>query len=267
MLSLSVKNLTAVRDSLIVELNHLENNLSLLKMLNAYLKKSYDNLVLSRTLSETLKGSHLLWDYYDMVRSFYRDGKLNITMTRFMADLAKHNLGRTYCPLEDPYFQITGEHSWTTVMRKLEAVYTLIGIKPEDAPIERIKKILQFINDNVRYQVDYDNVFLSPLETLIFGSGDCDDYTILAATLFEMAEIDAAVAIGTFAYANKTIGHTMVLVHMDTLGPYGFHSYEDLTDMGLSLGKWILIESQNTIDKQYDPDWFSHWMLETAVDV
>ncbi|MBO3832078.1 MAG: hypothetical protein FGF51_01640 [Candidatus Brockarchaeota archaeon] len=268
MLSSSFKNLTIVHNSLIVQLNHLENNLTLLKMSNTYLKESYDKLVLSQTLSETLKGSHLLWDYYDTVRIFYRDGKLNTTATELVADLAKHGLGRTYWPsLEDPYFQIAGEHSWTTAMRKLEAVYALIGIGPEDAPVERIKKILQFINNNIHYQVDYDSIFLSPLETLIFGSGDCEDYAILAATLFEMAEIDAAIAFGTVTYANKTIGHVMVLVHMDTLGPYGFHSYEYLTGMGLSLGKWILIEPQNTIDKQYNPNWFNLWRIQAAVDV
>lgn len=268
MLSSSIKNLTAVRDSLMVKLNHLENNLSLLKMSNAYLKESYDKLVLSRTLSETLKGCHLLWDYYDAVRISYMAGRLNVTVIKFIADLAKHNLGRTYWPLlEDLYFKNAGEHSWTTAMRRLEAVYALIGIEPEDAPVERIRKILQFINDNVHYQVDYDDISLSPLETLIFGSGDCDDYAILAATLFEMAGIDAAVACGTVAYTNKTIGHVMVLVHIDTLGPYGFHSYEDLTSMGLSSGKWILIEPQNTIDKQYDPDCFNRWRIQAAADV
>jgi transglutaminase-like putative cysteine protease len=210
--------------------------------------------------------------YHVVLMSYYESGKLNVTIAtiyiNFMANLTKHSLGRTYWPsLEDRYFQYTREHSWTTAIRKLEAVYAFIGIKPEDASIERIKRILHFINDNVHYQVDYDNVFLSPLETLVFRSGDCDDYTILAATLFEMAGIDAAVAIGTVTYANETTRHAMVLIHMDNLGPYGFHSYDDLTGMGLSSGRWILIEPQYTMDKQYDPGWFNRWKIEVAADV
>lgn len=256
-------NLKSLQDSLFLRIGRLESNLT-------SLRESYDQLLANYRVSETLRISHLLEDYYDEVRSLNTDvpggGRSQDYEedARFMADLAKHSLGRKYWPsLENRYYELSGEHSYATAMRKLDEVYALIAIEPRDTPIERIEKILLFVNENVYYERDYDNVFLAPLETLAFSSGDCDDYTILVATLFEKAGMNSGVGI----FTNGTIDHAMVLLHSDTLSSYGFRFYQDLTSMGLSAGEWIIIEPQATIDRQYDLDWFNQWRIQAAADV
>jgi hypothetical protein len=51
---------------------------------------------------------------------------------------------------------------------------------------------LDFIYTHISYEEEIDDVFLAPVETLGFKSGDCDDFSILAAAFFEEAGIDAA---------------------------------------------------------------------------
>jgi len=258
-----LSGLKSLRDELLLRVSQLEKEVS-------FMRESYDNLLLQYQVSEALRINHLLEDYYDEVRSLKdippRRGRNPdyVQQVRFMAELAKHSLGRTYWPaLEERFYELSGEHSYAAASRKMDEVFKLIGVKDSDTPVERIEKILRFINNNIRYEHDYDDVFLAPLETLAFRSGDCDDYAILAAALFDKAGIDSAIGV----FTNGTIEHAMVLVHLDTLSPYGFHYYQDLTHMGLASGRWILIEPQATIDRQYDKGWFNQWRLLAAAEV
>ena len=59
---------------------------------------------------------------------------------------------------------------------------------------DRIRRVLDFINQHIHYEYDVDDILLAPAETLGFKSGDCDDFTILAAALFEAVGIDSAVS-------------------------------------------------------------------------
>lgn len=256
-------NLKLEKDSLLIRIGRLEEEVS-------SLKESYNTLLLKYQVSESLRINRLLADYYDEVRSLTeasprRDGGSNhLKQARFMAELARHSLGRAQWPaLESRFYEVSGEHSYIMAMRKMDEIFKLIGIKDTDTYVERVKKILSFITSNIHYEKDYDNVFLAPLETLAFRSGDCDDYTILAASLFEKAGINSAVGV----FTNGTVDHAMVLIRLDSLSPYGFHYFQDLTSMGLSPGRWILIEPQATIDRQYDPKWFNQWKLQAAVEV
>lgn len=258
-----LSNLRMLRDNLLFRINQLEEEVS-------SLKKSYNDLLLQYRISETLRINHLLEDYYDEVRSLKnippRKGRepAYSEQIELMIELARHSLGRIYWPaLEERFYKLSGEYSYAIAMRKMDEIFKLIGIEDMDAPVERVEKILRFINDHVRYEDDYDNVFLAPLETLSFRSGDCDDYAILAATLFEKAGVNSAIGI----FTNGTIDHAMVLIHLDDLSPYAFHYYQDLTNIGLSPGRWILIEPQATIDRQYDPNWFNQWRLQAVAEV
>lgn len=133
-------------------------------------------------------------------------------------------------------------------------------------------KILDFLVDHMTYNNEVENVFRAPVEALSIRSGDCDDYTALAAALFEAVGIDSA--IGYFK-STKTPGsaHHMVLVRLDELNvtdPYYDHVYffyDDLTGRGLRSGRWIKIEPQRWIDYQGDAEWMDEWELYTAVEV
>jgi hypothetical protein len=54
---------------------------------------------------------------------------------------------------------------------------------------------------------------------------------------------------------------------MNDLGGYGHYSFSDLTDFGLSSGKWIMIEPQKKINEQDDDEWFSQWEIRGVKDV
>ena len=60
--------------------------------------------------------------------------------------------------------------------------------------------------------------------------------------------------------------HAAILVHLESLGSYGNWYYSDLTRMGLSEGKWIIIEPQLTIEQQHDY-WDADWDLDEVAPV
>lgn len=256
-----LSSLKSMRDSLLLRIDQLEGEVS-------SLRESYNDILFQYQVSEALRINHLLEDYYDEVRSLkdapWRERDSYSEQVRLMVELAKHSLGRMYWPtLEERFYELSGEYSYVVAMRKMSEVLKLTGVGDTDTYVERVEKILNFINKNIHYENDYKNKFLAPLETLAFRSGDCDDYAVLAAAFFEKAGINSAIGI----FTNGTVEHAMVLIRLDNLSPYGFHYYQDLTSIGLSPGRWILIEPQATIDRQYNPDWFNQWRLQAAAEV
>ena len=204
------------------------------------LQTSYNTL-------QVLRIGHLLADYYNSVRadhsySTYQD------RVNFAAELANHGLGKMYWAgsYEDAYYSHANEHSSTTARRELDKVLNVIGVQVTDSPTQKIDKILDFITAHIHYEYDLDDVHLAPMETLGFLSGDCDDFTTLAAALFEAVGIDSAVG----EFQGPSGGHAMTLVHLDDISPYGYYSYADLTSLGLQSGKWVIIEPQHTIENQ-----------------
>lgn len=104
----------------------------------------------------------------------------------------------------------------------------------------------------------------NPAETLGFKSGDCDDFTILAAALFGAVGTDSAVAF--FSHQDPEAEkqyHWMVQVHLDNLREYGYRYYSDLTSIGLAAGTWIRIKPQRTIENQHSK-WAGQWNLPAA---
>ena len=96
-------------------------------------------------------------------------------------------------------------------------------------------------------------------------SRDCDDFSILAACLFEYAGIKRA--IGFFENTTLNAKHSMVLVQLSDLGNYGYFYYSDLTNFGLSNGKWIIIEPQIAILEQYTRNSSNKWSLVVASEI
>jgi transglutaminase-like putative cysteine protease len=112
--------------------------------------------------------------------------------------------------------------------------------------------------------MDMTERFYAPWETLAHRSGDCEDFSILTSALFELAGIDSAFGAFTNDYNEN---HAMVLIHLNDLGPYDYYSYDDLTSLGLSSGRWIIIEPQTTLDYQSDASWMDQWTILVAADV
>ncbi|MEM2137140.1 MAG: transglutaminase family protein [Candidatus Methanomethylicia archaeon] len=141
-------------------------------------------------------------------------------------------------------------------------------VSESKTPVENIKNILSFIHQYIHYEYDLGDTNSAPVETLAYKSGDCDDFGILAAALFKSVGINVAIA----RFKNKDVtaskqGHIMVLVRLDDLGGYGYFYYSSLTNIGLTSGKWIIIEPQYTIDYQGYSQWFNQWQLVAAVQI
>jgi hypothetical protein len=242
----------------------------------ASLKASLDNLTATNTqltseqqVSEALRIGHLLADYYDEVRdanstsSWWGATSTLQGKVKFAADLARHGLGQIYwVDYENTYFRLAKEHSYTTARRDLDGVLNVIGISSTDLSIQKIDKVLDFISAHITYENDMNEAYLAPMETLGFLSGDCDDYAILAAALFEAVGIDSAVGF----FNNGSSSHAMTLVHLDDISPYGCWYYSNLTSYGLQAGTWLKIEPQATIENQMT-DWVHQWSIEAAAEV
>ena len=238
-----------------------------------FLQQSYSSLQKDLEVMEALCIGNSLESYYDYLREelgatgskwwwLNPDKSYWQTEVDFAANLAMHDLRWIYWPsIEKDYYEDVGEYSYDTARKKIDEILALIEIGTYDTPTDKIGKILGFINQYIHYETEINDVFLAPVETLGFRSGDCDDFSILAAALFEAVGIDSA--IGFFVNENNEY-HAMVLVHLEDLSVYGYWYYSDLTSLGLEEGRWIIIEPQTTIDYQDNEEWMSQWEILVA---
>ena len=209
-----------------------------------------------------LQIGNTLESFYDLVR--HEKEMIGYRWTdhqkdaNFAVDLALHDLGYNCWPsIENAYYSSTGVRSHEIAKKKIDEVIDLIGLKGHHTPTAKIRLILQFIVQNIHFQHEVNDVYLAPTETLGFGSGDCEDFSILASALFEAVGIDSA--FGIFKSVEGEY-HSLVLVHLGDLADYEYWSHSDLTELGLDEGKWIVIEPQYTIDKQH-ADWIGELTL------
>lgn len=260
-------NLEAQNEQNRNSLQSLQSSYSTLNSNYNQISSQYNDLQISYQVSEALGIGHLLADYYDEVRDLHTEWGWrwygNEQDVIGAVNLAKHVLGRIYWPsLKDTYYEFANEYSSTTATRELNEVYNLMGIQSGDSSVEKIRKILSFVDNYIHYESDYNNAFLAPVETLAFKSGDCDDFSILVAALFEKAGIDSAIGL----FRSEDRGHAMVLVHLDDIHPYLSYHYSDLTDKGLAAGTWVVIEPQFTIEQQASAS-IGQWGLRAAAEV
>jgi len=239
---------------------------------SAYMSLMGNYSVLRRELDveAVLKIGNSLQSYYDVLRQIKGlDGtKESVNPTKdqviFAARLAQHDLGNPYLPdVEAEFERITGRWSYDIARSKINEVLLIIGLSEPDPPVVKIGKILNFTRRYIHYEYEVNNVLRAPVETLGLRSGDCDDYTILVASLFEAIGINSAV--GSFKNATGAY-HYMVLVHLEELPGYRYWSFPDLTRFGLTKGRWIIIEPQLPLDRQGDEQ-IGRWTLLAAAEV
>jgi len=254
-------------NSLQGDYNNLNNEYDTLEDQYITLETNYNTLNANFNIESTMRIGHLLSDYYEVIRKnympVYKQDKVD-----FAAEIAGHGLGRIYWPAyEDEFYDASYTaygnyiHSYTEAYDELVEVKNLIGINSYDSDVTKVKKILDFIVDNIHYEGDMDDNFLGPMETAGLKSGDCEDFSILAGALFEMAGIESAIA---FGYTSGGY-HAYLLVQMEDLGSYDCWYYDDLTGYGLSPGKWVIIEPQHRIDQQYYS--LENYSLDVAAEI
>ena len=252
------------RDYLLLQDDFIDLEQANRKLLMDYssLEATYANL---QRDYEVLSIGNSLESFYDLLR-LKRASTLYTYQRKsdFAAKLASHDLGEDHWPsIESDYYADLGEYSYERAREKIDAVIDLIGIATYDSSTSKIRKILDFIFDHISYEAEVDSCYLAPVETIAFRSGDCDDFTILAAALFESVNIGSA--FGIFENEGDEL-HAMVLVHLDHLAGYGYWSFEDLTEKGLDEGRWIIIEPQYPIDYQNEES-IGEWSLLVATQV
>jgi hypothetical protein len=239
---------------------------------SAYTSLMGNYSVLRRELGveAVLRIGNSLQSYYDAVRLIKGlDGTRESAnpakdQVVFAARLAQHDLGNPYLPdVEAEFERIVGRRSYDIARSKINEVLLIIGVSESDPPVVKIGKILNFTRKYVHYEYEVNDVFRAPVETLGLRSGDCDDYTILVASLFEAVGIDSAV--GSFKNATGA-RHYMVLVHLEELPGYRYWSFPDLTRFGLAKGRWVIIEPQLPLDRQGDEQ-IGRWTLLAAAEV
>ncbi len=243
---------------------------------------AYDQLLINYTIETALRIGTTLETYYDYVRAnvvslgseplgeerWYEYPNYYTNSVEFAAYEAAHDTGNAYWPAMEEgtdYYEITGEHAYDTANMIMEQAVAFSGVMASDSDVVKIDKILGFIHSQVVYQNRLLDHMWFPTETLMYKSGDCTSFSILAACMFEKVGIKAA--IGFFTYQDEA--HAMVLVRLDDLGDYQYSYFSSLTSYGLSAGKWIVIEPQYISLSQYQSnlDWVQQWGIVAACEV
>ena len=238
------------------------------------LQREFNELNKEWEFYNNINVGHFMGSCYEAIRDIYDEqwdsfwwniiGDDEDVIT-FAANLAEHDLGRIYWTnINEKYRAKTGENMNFDASQKLSLVINFLEIGIYDSDIEKIQKILAFVNDWVSYEPDLNEKFLSPIETLTFRSGDCDDFAILVSALFELVDLESGIV---FVTNDDGDAHAMVILHREDLGPHGYYYFEDLTNHGLEEGRWILIEPQSIIENQHNEDWMEQWSGKYFCDI
>ena len=250
-------------------LSKLELEYSKLKEAYERLLMDYDRLEKSYAAESMLRIGSSLALYYDRVRSIYgpRTGWTDRQITEFMAKLASHDLGVNCWPkLETSFHSQIGEYSYKLAWTLIHETLKFADVNGSQPQMIRVKKILESIKNTIRYEYDLGDVYLAPAETLTFKSGDCDDYATLAAALLKAAGIESAIAVFQ-NNGDPNQKHFMTLIHIEKISGYGYKYFNDLTNLGLKPGRWIVLEPQHTLEMQNDSDWFKKWKILAATEI
>jgi len=234
--------------------------------------QSYDDLEEKYEIETALRIGNSLESYYDFLRQEigptgvknwwnYQTTNYWQTQADFAVNLALHDLRLIYWPsIEGDYYEDVGEYSYDTASEKISQIIDLIGVDEDDPVTIKAKKILDFVYFYIHYETEVNDVFLAPVETLGYKSGDCDDFTIPVTSLFEYVGIDSAIGLFVKDYDQY---HAMVLIHQHDLEDYPCYYFTDLRSMGLNSGHWLIIEPQLIIENQ-DTNWIEQWNLFVA---
>jgi predicted transglutaminase-like cysteine proteinase len=86
--------------------------------------------------------------------------------------------------------------------------------------VNTINFILRFVQENIEYVLDNSSkgvveYWRYPVETLVEKKGDCEDSSVLFASIMDSLNYDVALIFYTWTEANQNIGHLAVGIHLD----------------------------------------------------
>jgi hypothetical protein len=235
------------------------------------LRISYNCLLNQSSYLSLVKMGSLAHDYYETLRSEYSPSWWDTPniWAGFYAYLSKHDRAAGYwTDIDDLYYSHYGTHRYLEAKSILTSVLKIAGTDHANSDVDKISSILSFINTHIQYQSDLIDRPFAPTETLSSGTGDCEDYSILASALFEMEGVQTAIAI----FHNSTEGHAMVLVQLADLGSWSGYDTSNIIDgasHGLAAGQWIIIDPQLTISHQSNAGWSAsgeRWTIDAAAE-
>jgi hypothetical protein len=235
------------------------------------LRISYNCLLNQSSYLSLVKMGSLAHDYYESLRSEYSPSWWDTpeNWVGFYSYLSEHDRAAGFwTDLDDVYYSHYGTHRYLEAKSILTSVLKIAGADHANSAVDKISSILAFINTHIQYQSDLIDRPFAPTETLSSGTGDCEDYSILASALFEIEGIQAAIAI----FHNSTDGHAMVLVKLSELGAWSGYDKSNIIDgasYGLAAGQWIIIDPQVTINHQSKSGWSAsgeRWTIDAAAE-
>jgi len=246
-------------------------------------RTAYDQLQINYTVETTLRIGTTLETYYDYVRAnvvslggqplgeeeWYSHPNYYTNSVEFAAYEAAHDAGDAYWPDMEQgtsYFETAGEHAYETANNIMERAIAFCGIGANDTDVVKIDKVLRFISYHVAYESRLLDHMWFPTETLMYKSGDCTSFSILAACMFEKVGIKSAIGF----FTSPDGAHAMVLVHLNDLGgEYAYSYYDSLASYDLTPGRWIIIEPQYSSLSEYSNnlDWVQSWNIVAACEV
>jgi hypothetical protein len=93
------------------------------------------------------------------------------------------------------------------------AVSSVVRYEGPNTYATKVFAIYNEVANRIYYVSDprKDEYIASPMETWEVRGGDCDDFSILLASLYEAIDIDASIV----EIHNKTYGHVFVILHID----------------------------------------------------
>lgn len=262
-------------ENLLDDYNNLENNFNTLY--NKYLATSRDYNSYKSLIQQynDLLIDHLISLTFNEIRKEYQPNYNAWTddpyyyeqiSVEYAADVSAHDLGRVYWPdIEDLYYNLIGKNLYDEAYNRIFQAIELVNISASDTDTEKVEKILSFTSTYLEYQYDLNDEFLFPSETLSYKTGDCDDFSILAAALFEYEDIESA--IGFFESEYHDYAHCMILIKLNDLEGYNCYYYDDLTDYEISEGRWIILEPQSNINNQAERSWFEKWDIYAIAEI
>jgi hypothetical protein len=187
----------------------------------------------------------------------------------YSTKLASHDAGNFYWPFledESEYYDSTGEYSHQSSNRVMNEFLSFAKIDGNDTSTEKVDKIMNHISHYIYYENKTMNALWFPVESLSFMSADQINMAILYSAIFEMVEIESA--IGFFGNSTGAF-HIIVLIQLDDLDGYEYMFYDDLVNLGLSPGRWIIIDPlfESLSEQELNLAWLDQWHIGSVAEL
>jgi len=123
------------------------------------------------------------------------------------------------------YFLTTNDSAIRHLAYSLNYIATAQGFDN----LTRLNFILSFVQKAMTYYDDmkttgFYDYYRFPLETLVYGGGDCEDLALLLATIAHIIGYDVVLFVLNITYNSNTEGHVAVGVHFDRINHSNYFS-------------------------------------------